>query len=85
MSDLIGRDNEIKRLEKVISEKEAQLVIVYRRLRVGKTYLVNEFFENKFTFKFSLDDETSCDYADLPDGNDFDFPEDFINATDLPF
>ena len=33
----------------------------------------------------SLDDETSCDYADLPDGNDFDFPEDFLNATDLPF
>ena len=33
----------------------------------------------------SLDDEASCDYADLPDGNDFDFPEDFLNATDLPF
>jgi hypothetical protein len=33
----------------------------------------------------SLDDEISCDYADLPDGNDFDFPEDFLNATDLPF
>ena len=33
----------------------------------------------------SLDDETSYDYADLPNGNDFDFPEDFLNATDLPF
>ena len=33
----------------------------------------------------SLDDEPSCDYADLPDGTDFDFPEDFLNATDLPF
>ena len=33
----------------------------------------------------SLDDETSCDYADLPDGNDFDSPEDFLNTTDLPF
>ena len=36
-------------------------------------------------FIFALDDETSCDYADLPDGNDFDFPEDFLNATGLPF
>ena len=33
----------------------------------------------------SLNDETSCDYADLPGGTDFDFPEDFLNATDLPF
>ena len=33
----------------------------------------------------SLDDETSCEYADLPDGTDFDFPGDFLNATDLPF
>ena len=53
MNDLIGREKEIKRLTKVMKEKEAQLVIVYGRRRVGKTFLVNEFFENKFDFKFT--------------------------------
>lgn len=53
MNDLIGRDKEVKRLKRVMNEKEAQLVIVYGRRRVGKTYLVNEFFENNFAFKFT--------------------------------
>ncbi len=29
----------------------SQLVIVYGRLRVGKTFLVNEFFESRFSFR----------------------------------
>jgi hypothetical protein len=33
----------------------------------------------------SENEEGSDDYIDLPDGNDIDFPEDFLNATDLPF
>ncbi len=53
MNNLIGREKEIKRLKRVMNESEAQLVIIYGRRRVGKTYLVNEFFENKFDYKFT--------------------------------
>ena len=33
----------------------------------------------------SKDEDDFQGYADLPDGNKLDFPEDFLNATDLPF
>lgn len=53
MNDLIGREKEVRRLKRVMAEKEAQLVIVYGRRRVGKTYLINEFFDYKFDFRFT--------------------------------
>ena len=53
MNNLIGREKEICRLKRVMEEQEAQLVIVYGRRRVGKTYLINEFFDYKFDFKFT--------------------------------
>lgn len=34
-------------------EDSAQLVIVYGRRRIGKTYLINEFFDHKFSFKLT--------------------------------
>lgn len=51
--NLIGREREIKRLDRVKEEAEAQLVIVYGRRRVGKTYLINEYFDYEFDFKFT--------------------------------
>ncbi|MCR5322185.1 MAG: AAA family ATPase [Lachnospiraceae bacterium] len=53
MRRLIGREYEINRLDRVMAEEEAQLVIVYGRRRVGKTYLISEYFENKFDFVFT--------------------------------
>ncbi|WP_026507423.1 AAA family ATPase [Butyrivibrio sp. MC2013] len=53
MKDLIGRENEIKRLDHAMEENEAQLIVVYGRRRVGKTYLINEYYDNRFTFKFT--------------------------------
>ncbi|MGN0188344.1 MAG: ATP-binding protein [Candidatus Cryptobacteroides sp.] len=38
-------------LQKVVDKNKAQIVVVYGRRRVGKTYLINEFFGNKFSFK----------------------------------
>ena len=51
--DIIGREYEIKRLDRAMEEKEAQLIIVYGRRRVGKTYLINEYFDGRFDFKFT--------------------------------
>ena len=51
--NLTGRNREIKRLDRVMEETEAQLIIVYGRRRVGKTYLINEYFDYDFDFKFT--------------------------------
>ena len=47
----IGRETEIEQLEECLEQPTAQLIVVYGRRRVGKTYLINEFFENRFAFK----------------------------------
>ena len=49
--EIIGRKNEIAELKLVAQSKEPEFVVVYGRRRVGKTYLVNQFFDNKFAFK----------------------------------
>ena len=50
---IIGREKETARLQRALEEEEAQLIVVYGRRRVGKTYLINEFFDNRFQFKFT--------------------------------
>ncbi len=44
---IIGRDREKKLLNKALLSKESEFVVVYGRRRVGKTYLVREFFKQK--------------------------------------
>lgn len=51
--DLIGREAEIRQLESIQSSKEAEFVVVYGRRRVGKTFLVNSFFDNQYAFKLT--------------------------------
>ncbi len=52
MSDkLIGRKQECDRLKKCLDSDSAQLIVIYGRRRVGKTFLVNQFFKNRFDFK----------------------------------
>ncbi|MCR5280031.1 MAG: AAA family ATPase [Lachnospiraceae bacterium] len=50
---IIGRTREYARLDKCMREDVAQLVLVYGRRRVGKTFLVNQYFENTFSFKLT--------------------------------
>lgn len=47
---MIGREQEEKQLKKLYNSKNAQLVAVYGRRRVGKTYLVNQTFKGHITF-----------------------------------
>lgn len=49
--DIIGRDREIKELNGLYGSGKAELVAVYGRRRVGKTYLVDEVLEGKITFR----------------------------------
>ncbi|MBQ3801880.1 MAG: AAA family ATPase [Treponema sp.] len=48
---IIGREKEIRQLENCYASKESQLVILYGRRRVGKTFLINQTFGGQFTFK----------------------------------
>lgn len=50
---LIGRKKEIEELKTLYSSNEAELVAVYGRRRVGKTFLINEVFKDKFAFVHS--------------------------------
>lgn len=50
---IIGRKKECERLDDCMREKTAQLVIVYGRRRVGKTFLINEYFNDEFAFKLT--------------------------------
>jgi len=52
-NSIIGRNEECERLSRCLRSNSAQLVVVYGRRRVGKTYLINEFFENTFAFKLT--------------------------------
>lgn len=51
--NLIGRIEECERLDDCMRESSAQLIVVYGRRRVGKTFLINEYFENRFAFKLT--------------------------------
>ncbi|MGM9787561.1 MAG: ATP-binding protein [Candidatus Cryptobacteroides sp.] len=50
---IIGRVEECERLDRCMRSDSAQLVVVYGRRRVGKTFLVNEYFGYKFAFKLT--------------------------------
>ena len=52
-SNIIGRKEEIRKLQKCYDSNRAQLVIVYGRRRVGKTYLVSELFKGCFALRLT--------------------------------
>lgn len=53
MEKIIGRTAEIKRLSATVSSERPEFVALYGRRRVGKTFLINQFFKNQFAFKMT--------------------------------
>ncbi len=51
MATIIGRKQEIEELMSLYDSDESQLVAVYGRRRVGKTFLVDEALKGKITFR----------------------------------
>lgn len=47
---LIGRERETKELTRLKESSQAEFVVLYGRRRVGKTFLVRSFFDDKFSF-----------------------------------
>lgn len=52
-NNLIGRVSEISVLEEAMLSPEAELIAVYGRRRVGKTYLIRTVYENDIVFEIS--------------------------------
>lgn len=50
---IIGREIEKMLLSEIYESTEAELVAVYGRRRVGKTYLIREYFKKELAFNFS--------------------------------
>lgn len=50
---MIGREKEVNELNRLYYSQKAEFVAVYGRRRVGKTYLIDETFRNKITFRHS--------------------------------
>ncbi len=50
---LVGREKEIKILNKAILDNRSHFIAVYGRRRVGKTFLIRNTFNNTFTFSYT--------------------------------
>jgi AAA+ ATPase superfamily predicted ATPase len=47
---MIGRKEEQAELQQIVESEQSEFLAVFGRRRVGKTFLIREFFQNKFTF-----------------------------------
>ena len=52
MNKIVARKSEIETLERKYHSNKSEFVIVYGRRRIGKTFLVNKVFEDRFTFTY---------------------------------
>jgi uncharacterized protein len=48
--ELIGRKREIEKFDKIMASSKAEFLAVYGRRRVGKTFLIREYFNNQYAF-----------------------------------
>lgn len=50
---VIGRKEEINKLNRAFNSEYAEFVAVYGRRRIGKTFLIRETFKGRFTFQYT--------------------------------
>ncbi len=51
-SKLVGRERECNELKRVMDSDRSEFVIVYGRRRVGKTFLIDQYYQGKYDFMF---------------------------------
>lgn len=50
-NNIIGRNEEIKSLERFYKSSKSEFIAIYGRRRVGKSYLVEEVYKDKIAFR----------------------------------
>ena len=53
MDNVVGRKKEMEELQRAQSSNRPEFIAIYGRRRIGKTFLVKEFFAHKFDFYFT--------------------------------
>ncbi|MBR6229474.1 MAG: AAA family ATPase [Eubacterium sp.] len=48
--NIVGRESERQLLDDILRSERPEFLVVYGRRRVGKTYLIREFFKDRFSF-----------------------------------
>ena len=52
MDKLIGREREFDELKWAMESQRSELIVMYGRRRVGKTFLVRRFFNDTYSFHY---------------------------------
>lgn len=90
-SEIIGREQEKQRLDQCMKSSEPQLIALYGRRRVGKTFMVNHYFNGRFDFKLTgiydqpLEMQLKNFAIELSgqSGEDLDIPSDWMEAFSM--
>lgn len=53
MTNIIGRNDEIKQLNDALQNNKSELIAIYGRRRIGKTFLIREFYNKQLVFEIS--------------------------------
>ncbi len=53
MSEILCRKEELELFQDILKSNKAELVAVIGRRRVGKTFIIREFFKDYFVFEFA--------------------------------
>ena len=88
---MIGREKEWRRLSLCVEAEQPQFVVIYGRRRVGKTYLINQFFRGRFDFKLTGIYNQPREYQlrnfiyelNRQAGTSYDTPSDWLEAFQL--
>ena len=72
--EIVGRKAETQRLTQTLQSQNSELVVVYGRRRIGKTFLIREFFKENIVFEVSglydgnMSDQLAVFYKQLNQG-----------------
>ncbi len=53
MKKIIGREQEINKLNEIKDKKDASLIAIYGRRRIGKTFLIRNYFKDEIIFEIT--------------------------------